>query len=287
MKYQLIKEHCSLYAVEKMCKLLEVSKSGYQKWLTRGPSKRQREDEKLVRHIISIFLLNRRVYGSPRITGALRLLGHRVNKKRVERLMRENNIIAGLKAAFKPKTTDSNHKLPISPNRLKELGQPRKKNQVWVSDITYILVGGSWSYLCMVMDLFTREIVGYTLATHMKTSMVIETLHKAVLRHRPSPGLMFHSDRGVQYASREFRTQLKLHGFQQSMSAKGYCYDNAAAESFFKSLKYEEVNLNSYANHEIADARLFDYIEVFYNRQRLHSSLGMISPAQFAERNTA
>ena len=286
MKFKLIKANRSLYPVEKMCQILEVSKSGFRKWLTRGLSKRQQEDQLLLKHILAIFKQNRQSYGSPRMTGALRLLGFRVNQKRVERIMRENNVSAAAKKTFRPKTTDSSHKLAISPNLLRK-NKPAAAGQIWVSDITYIMVGESWVYLCMIMDLFTREIVGYTLAEHMRASMVVETLQKAVSRYQPGQGLLFHSDRGVQYASGKFRRWLTHFGFEQSMSAKGYCYDNAAAESFFKSLKIEEVYRNRYVAFEEAASAIFDYIEIFYNKRRLHSSLGMMSPADFAAKHAA
>lgn len=264
-----------------MCKILSVSKSGYYKWQNPLPSKKLYSDAHLLKEIKLIFDENMRVYGSPRITLELRDLGFRVGENRVARIMRENRIFVEVKPQFRVQTTDSDHDLPISPNLLNQNFDVDQPNAVWASDITYIRIASKWYYLCVILDLFNREVVGYTLSSHMKTSMILETLHKAVKKKRPGKGVIFHSDRGSQYASKEFRKWLKYYGFVQSMSGKGNCYDNAVVESFFGRFKVEEVYRNIYGNSKFAGTRIFYYIECFYNRKRRHSCNGGKSPLQY------
>jgi len=281
LKFEYIKQNREYFSVEEMCRILNVSKSGYYKWLTPRASRRTVSDEELLRMIKEIFKNSMENYGSPRITQALHDLGYRVGKNRVARIMRENHIFVRIKPQFKVKTTDSNHDLPISPNLLEQNFDVPEANSVWASDITYVRVGSKWFYLCVILDLFNREVVGYTFSPHMKTSMVIETLHKAMVKKQPGRGLIFHSDRGSQYASLDFRRWMKYYGFKQSMSGKGNCYDNAAVESFFGRFKVEEVYKNSYKTFEHARERIFYYIECFYNRKRIHSSNNGKSPFQY------
>lgn len=265
-----------------MCKVLKVSKSGYYKWVNPQPSRRVITDEQLLQEIKDIFKDSMGNYGSPRITIELRERGYKVGENRVARIMKENRIFVQVKSQFKVQTTDSNHDLPISPNLLKQNFNVDEANTVWASDITYIKIASTWFYLCVILDLFNREVVGYTLSPHMKSSMVVETLHKAMIKKQPGRGLIFHSDRGSQFASGEFRQWLKYYGFNQSMSGKGNCYDNAPVESFFGRFKVEEVYKNIYKTFEYAQQRIFYYIEIFYNRKRKHSWNKGKSPFQYA-----
>lgn len=270
-----------------MCHAFDVSKSGYYKWVNPQPSRRAVTDEQLLKEIWKIFEESMKNYGSPRITQELRELGYRVGKNRVARIMRENKIFVRLKPQFRVQTTDSNHNLPISPNLLKQNFNVPKPNSVWASDITYVRIASKWFYLCVILDLFNREVVGYTLSPHMESSMVVDTLHKAMRNKRPGRGVIFHSDRGSQYASCEFRKWLKYYRFTQSMSAKGNCYDNAVVESFFGRFKVEEVYKNIYHTFDYATQRIFYYIECFYNRTRKHSSNKGKSPFQYAAKLVA
>jgi putative transposase len=266
-----------------MCKELGVSRSGYYAWGKRPVSPREQANAALSREIREVFEQSRGTYGSPRITAALRDRGHTVNEKRVARLMRAAGISAPGKARFRVQTTDSDHDLPISANRLEQNFKVSAPNLVWVSDITYVATDAGWGYLCAIKDLFHDEIVGWSFERHMRTEMVIAALRDAVRKKRPQPGLIFHSDRGSQYASHEFREELKKFEFLSSMSRKGNCYDNAPSESFFGRFKVEEVYRKKYRNHEEGKINIFDYIECFYNRTRKHSRLGYMSPVQYLE----
>lgn len=267
--------------------MLNFSRSGYYKWLNSGQSKRKRDDAALLAIIRPLFLKFRKRYGSPRIFREMKALGYRISRKRVERIMRENKLISTYRKRRKPKTTDSKHDNPVSPNLLNRDFTAALPDQKWVSDITYISSRGGWLYLCMIKDLCTKEIVGWSVANHMRTSMVIQALEYAVLQRQPAAGLIFHSDRGSQYASNSFREKLTDHKMIQSMSGKGNCYDNAAAESFFATLKCELIFHMEIADLEHAEKVLFEYIEIFYNRQRRNSSIGYISPAEFAAKLAA
>ena len=208
-----------------------------------------------------------------------------IGENRVARLMKEGKIKAENRRKRKPRTTDSNHRLPVVPNRIQQDFQATGVNQKWVSDITCIRVGSEWQYLCVILDLYNREVVGWSLAEHMRTDLVTEAYRKARAKRMPEEGLIFHSDRGSQYASHEFRRLLEANSVTQSMSRKGNCYDNAVAESFFRTLKVEEVYTKIYRDGQEARRNLFDYIEVHYNRKRRHSSLGYLSPIEFYHRN--
>jgi len=221
-------------------------------------------------------------YGSPRITKELRDRGFPASKERVERLMRENSIRARHKRRFKA-TTDSRHSLPVAPNRLDRDFTPTAPNQVWTADLTYIWTDEGWLYLAVVLDLFNREVVGWSIKPRMMADIVIDALTMAWFRKRPSPGLIHHSDRGSQYASHAFQSRLKEYDMVCSMSRKGNCWDNAPTESFFNSLKNERVHGTRYRTRAAAEADLFDYIEPFYNRRRKHSTLGYASPMKFLE----
>jgi putative transposase len=265
-----------------MSKMLKINRSSYYKWRKSGQSKKKRDDANLAEIIRSLFLKFKKRYGSPRIFREMKALGYRLSRKRVERIMRENKLISTYRKQRKPKTTDSQHDKPISPNLLNRDFTAALPNRKWVSDITYISSRSGWLYLCMIKDLCTKEIVGWSVAAHMRTSMVIQALNYAVMQRQPSAGLIFHSDRGSQYASNLFREKLKSFEMAQSMSGKGNCYDNAAAESFFATLKCELIFHLEITDLKHAEKVLFEYIEIFYNRQRRNSSIGYISPADFA-----
>jgi putative transposase len=263
--------------VEKMAQYFKVSVSGFYKWF-KVKSRLNDRRERMAALVKSVFEEFNRVYGSPRIVKELRARGHKISRRYVELLMRLNGWRAVLKPVFKVQTTDSNHDLPISPNLLMQNFTVKEINKVWVSDITYIRVGSAWLYLCVILDLANREVVGWQLSRRMDSRILVSALLKAVANRKPPAGLIFHSDRGSQYASKVFRRWLKRFGMIQSMSRKGNCYDNACAESFFHSLKVEEVYRNKYNTEERARARIFNYIEGFYNSVRRHSTLNYESP---------
>lgn len=283
MKFQFIKKHRSSFPVWKMCYLLDISRSGFYVWVKHKKSKKALETQKLENVIRDIFYKYKGIYGSPRITSELRETGHKMSVNRVAKIMRNIGLSGQIKTKFKVLTTNSAHPYPISPNLLEQEFDVREANKVWVSDLTYIKLASGWSYLCVILDLFSRKIVGWSLADHMRTEMVIEALERAVRQNKPKRGLIFHSDRGSQYASYEFRNELNKYGFASSMSRTGNCYDNAVAESFFGSLKTEEVYKNEYLNILETRRSIFEYIEVFYNRHRRHSYLGYKSPITFEQ----
>lgn len=260
-----------------MAQYFKVSVSGFYKWLKVKSHLNDRR-ERMAALVKSVFNQFDGVYGSPRIAKELRARGHKISRRYVELLMRLNGWRAVLKPVFRVQTTDSNHDLPISPNLLKQNFTVKEINKVWVSDITYIRVGSAWLYLCVILDLANREVVGWQLSRRMDSRILVNALLKAVGNRKPPAGLIFHSDRGSQYASKVFRRWLKRFGMIQSMSRKGNCYDNACAESFFHSLKVEEVYRYKYDTEERARARIFNYIEGFYNSVRRHSTLNYESP---------
>lgn len=264
-----------------LCKTLQVSRSGFYAWLDRPESGRARANRELDQLIHGIFDESRGIYGSPRVFRTLRHRGLSCGENRVARLMRSAGLRSKTRRRFRVKTTDSNHSFPIAPDLVGREFRVAAANQVWVSDMTYIPTDDGWLYLAVTMDLFSRKIVGWSMAPSMHTAIVVDALTMAINRRRPEPGLVHHSDRGSQYASEAFRGKLVSHGLLASMSRKGNCYDNAAMESFFHSLKTELVSHEQYRSHDHARASLFDYIEVFYNRQRLHSTLGYMTPFDF------
>jgi len=286
MKYQFIDKYRSVYRVEKMRRILNIGRSSYYMWKNRIKSMRDREIEKLVFTINLVHGKSRRIYGSPRISAELRASGIRCGKNRVARLMRENGIMAKTKRRFKI-TTDSKHKLPIAENLLKQEFTVDAPNKTWTGDITYIWTKQGWMYCAVVLDLFNREIAGWSMRKRITKDIVVEALTMAIHRKRPQAGLIFHSDRGSQYASHEFRNLLKKHKIIQSMSGKGTCYDNAVTESFFHTLKTELVYFEKYSTRSEAYQGIFEYIEIFYNRFGRHSSLGYVSPVDFCKLSMA
>jgi putative transposase len=282
VKYAFIEQHCDSYPVQALCAALEVSDSGFASWQRGdGPSK-WLSDSALLKLIKQVHAETKAAYGSPRIFQEIKARGHPVSEGRVERLMRENGIRARHKRRFKA-TTDSRHSLPIAPNRLEQNFTTERPDQVWTADITYLATGEGWLYLAMVLDLHTRQIVGWAMRERMTEDLVIDALRMAWFRRRPKPGVIFHSDRGSQFCSQAFRAELGKYGMLASMSRKGNCWDNAPSESFFNSLKNERVHGTCYETRADARADVFDYIEVFYNRSRRHSALGGISPMSFYE----
>lgn len=269
------------------CETVEASRSGYYDWRGRPQSERASENARLVEDIKRVHAKSRGLYGSPRVAEALKTEGQLVNEKRIARLMNENEIKSKTHKKFKVCTTNSNHNLPIAPRVCKTEDVPTAvmaADQVWVGDITYIETAEGWLYLSIFLDLFTRKVVGFSLANHMRSEMVIEALQIGINRQNVEPGtLIIHSDRGVQYAAKEFRDKLHEEDFIASMSRRGNCWDNAFAESFFRTLKVELVYLTKYLTRAEAAAEIFEYIEVFYNRERLHSSIGFMTPIQFEQ----
>lgn len=281
MKFAFIKANLGSFAIRPVCRVLEVSVSGYYAWLKRPESQRATRRAALAEKITVVHQNNRSIYGSPRVYKALKAEGEAVCENTVARVMQEHQIRPKTKPKFIPRTTDSNHQQPVAQNRLDRQFKAELPNQKWAVDITYIPTDEGWLYLAGVLDLCSRKIVGWSMADHMKTDLVSDALTMAIVRRGPHPGLLHHSDRGVQYASDAYQHLLQVHGMQSSMSGKGDCWDNACAESFWATLKKELVNHEQYATCEHARQSIFEYIEVFYNRQRLHSSLGYLSPEAF------
>ena len=268
------------FGVERMCKTLEVSKSGYYAYKLRPKNKREIERAELLKEIKIVFKSSRELYGSPRITAALLSKGIQCNKKRIARIMHNNGIKAKTVRKYKA-TTNSKHKLPVASNLLNQKFEAKDPNKVWTGDITYIWTKKGWLYLAIVLDLYSRRVVGWHIDNYMTKELVIKALKKAVVSRKLNPNIIFHSDQGIQYASNEFRSVLSNEGIEQSMSRKGNCYDNAVSESFFHTLKTELVYFEKYDSREDAKLSIFEYIEVYYNRNRIHSSIGYKSPAQF------
>jgi len=263
-----------------MCRVLEVSRSGYYRWLRRKPSWRAVDNEKLDAEIREIYDGSKGRYGSPKITQELQDRGRQVSKSCVARRMRQ----AGLRSKVRRKyrvTTDSKHHFPVAPNLLERNFTTTASDKTWVSDITYLATRTGWLYLTVIIDLFSRLVVGWALSSSLSHDMVVTALKRAIRRRRPGKGLVFHSDRGVQYACNDFREELDKYGFIQSMSRKGDCWDNAVAESFFGIMKTELVYHERYEGHQDTLHSIFEYIEVFYNRQRRHSTLGYLCPAEY------
>jgi transposase InsO family protein len=272
---------CSEYPLGELAWALEVSRSGYYRWLERPESKRAQAARELTMHIQRIHEQSRKCYGSPRIYQALRRQGIPTSENRVARLMKSAGIKARSKRAFRPRTTDSKHPNPIAANHLKASPPPAAPNQIWVADITYVWTLSGWIYLAALMDLFSRKIVGWALSQTLETSLVKEALRRALATRRPAAGLLHHSDRGSQYASSAFRALLHSWQIEPSMSGPACCYDNAAMESFWSTLKTELIYQTSFQNIQEARTALFDYIELFYNSKRLHSALNYQSPVDF------
>lgn len=271
------------FPTKMMCRILKVSRSGYYAWKERDTSRRAKENEVLAQEIEEIHGESRKTYGSPRIREELRARGRNVGRKRVARIMREKGLYGRRRRKFK-NTTNSNHKHPVAANILARNFTVDKPDKVWVADITYIWTLEGWIYLAVILDLFSRRVVGWSMAAHMRTELVEDALRAALGHREPSEdGLLFHSDQGSQYASDDYRKALCAAGIERSMSRKGECWDNAVAESFHSTLKTELVHRTIFLTRETAKTTIAEWIEVFYNRQRRHSTIGYSTPVAFEE----
>jgi transposase InsO family protein len=269
------------YSISDLCRALRVPRSSYYARRRRVPGTRAVENQRLQKTLREIFESHRGVYGSPRLAACLQQQGIFCSRNRVARHMRALRLKARQKRAFRPKTTDANHSHPIARNLLATQPRPQQANRVWVGDITYVRTDQGWLYLAAVMDLYSRKIVGWSTSGSLETPLVKEALTQALRDRRPAPGLLHHSDRGCQYASSAYRALLHSHQVRPSMSAAGNCYDNAAMESFWSTLKTEWLHDRHFATADQARLAIFDYIETFYNPRRLHSALGYLSPVDF------
>jgi putative transposase len=275
------------HSIASLCQHLEVSPSGYYDWLKRRdcPGPRAAENQNLAKKIGQIHLNSRKTYGSPRIMHELRKQGCRHGRNRIARLMQEENLCGRQQRRYRVRTTNSNHDEPIAPNRLAEAPKATAPNQLWVADITYIQTQAGWLYVAAILDLYSRKIVGWAMSERIDTSLVLRALMMALLHRNPPAKLLFHTDRGVQYAAGDFRKALTEAKLIPSMSRKGNCYDNATMESFWSTLKLELIYRHDFQNRSEARLAIFDFIEIFYNRQRSHSSLGYLSPLDFELQN--
>lgn len=285
MRYAVITRHRGEYPLRLMCRVLEVSPSGYYAWLKRPPSWHAIIDDVLMAHVRIAHVESGATYGAPRVHDELRAAGLPTSRKRVARLMREGGLVARIPKKRYAPTTDSNHTDPIAPNLLERAFDVNSVglNQVWVSDITYIPTHEGMLYLATVLDLASRKCVGWAMRTTLEVELVLSALHMAWHARRPAPGLIFHSDRGSQYASTAFRAALATYGMIASMSGKGNCYDNAVAESFFSTLEFELIMKHDWHTREDARRAVFRYIETWYNPRRRHSTLGSISPVEYEQ----
>lgn len=283
MKFAFIQKHLTGFPVDMVCEVLQVSRSGYYVWRSRRTSARKHRRQVLAEKIRQVHEANRRVYGSPRVCRALREQGEAVCENTVAKVMKSQGIRGKTKRKFVPRTTDSVHQQPVASNVLDRRFDAELPNRKWAADITYIPTDEGWLYLAGVLDLCSRKVIGWSMADHMRTDLVSEAMSMALIHRQPDRAapLLHHSDRGVQYASDDYQKLLTDHGIRISMSGKGDCWDNAVMESFWSTLKSELVNDAHYATREQARQSIFEYIEVFYNRQRLHSTLGYQSPEAF------
>lgn len=281
MKFAFIKEHRRRWPVQVICRVLKVARSGFYAWLKRKPSARQIRQEKLLEKIRIAHRENQELYGSPRVHRALLIDGEVVSRNTVAKLMRQAKIRAKSRRKFVPRTTDSRHGKPIAENLLQRDFTATRPNSKWIADITYVPTDEGWLYLAGVLDCYSRKIVGWSMSETMPAELVADALKMALLQRQPESELIHHSDRGVQYASDGFQQLMIENRITASMSGRGNCYDNAMMESFWATLKTELIYLNHYATREQARQSIFQYIEVFYNRKRLHSSLGYLSPESF------
>ncbi|WP_096186060.1 IS3 family transposase [Evansella halocellulosilytica] len=283
MRFEFIEKHSSEFSVKKMCKVLQVSRSGYFKWKKREVSQQELRKREIQDRIEYHFKDSHGIYGSPKITQMLWKENYQVSQRTVSKYMNELGLRSCVSKKFKVVTTDSNHANPIAPNKLDQNFRIAAPNKVWGADITYIPCRQGKLYLAVILDLCTREIVGWSLKGHMANEIVLEALENAYESKNPNKDLIHHSDRGTQYASKEYRQRLESYGMEASMSRTGNCYDNACVESFFSVLKKELLKGRRFKTKEQAYTSMFQYIEFFYNRKRIHSSIGYLSPMQYAK----
>ena len=286
MRFGFVEQHARSYPVRLMCRVLEVSPSGYYAWRLRPESLRAVANQQLLQDLRRLQARHHGRYGSPRMHAALRAEGRGCSRGRIERLMRRNGIRALAGRRFRPCTTDRRHLLAVAPNLLGQQFLSPAPSRIWLADITYIPTGEGWLYLAAVLDLATRRIVGWAMRDHMRTELALAGLMMAAQRQRPAPGLIHHSDRGSQYPPGAYVEQLAVIGATPSMSRTACCHDNARMESFFHTLKVELVHQRRWATDDEARRDLFAYIEGYYNRQRIHSALGYLTPEQ-AEREAS
>lgn len=267
-----------------MCKALKISKSSYYEWLTREPSNREERNKQLSKEIKSIHQASYKTYGSPRIYEELRCRGIKISRRKVAKMMKRMGLRSQIKLKYKPNTTNSKHNLYVAPHLLNREFKVDAPSKVWVSDLTYIETGEGWLYLTVVIDLYDRKVIGWALSETMHANeTTIAALKMAILNRKPTNGLIFHSDRGVQYACADFVKILDKHHLQASMSRKGNCWDNAVAESFFKTIKVECIYRTIYATKKHAKADVFSYIEIWYNLRRRHSALNYATPLEMEQ----
>ena len=282
--YRFIRGHATEYAVTTLCRVLEVSKAGYYAWCTRPPSARAQGEAALVTAIRAVHAASQRTYGSPRVHRELRAQGRRHGVKRVARVMRAHGLRAKRVRRFRV-TTQSAHAHPVAPNVLARQFHVAEPDRVWVGDLTYLPTREGWLYLAVVLDLASRRVVGWAMRHTLAQALTVDALAMALQRRRPAPGLLHHTDRGVQYAAHAYRARLAAHGVTASMSRKGDCWDNAVAESFFATLKRELVDGADWPTREAARTAVFAYLETWYNRRRRHSALGYMSPDEFEQQH--
>lgn len=284
MRYHFINRLKKAYPIVLMCKVLKVRRSSYYAWKNRSSSQQAEKNKKLIPLVRQIHKESGGTYGTRRISKALQAMGIPCGRSRARTLMKMAGIVAKQKKKFRV-TTDSKHNLPVAPNLLDRKFDVEKPNHFWVSDITYVWTAQGWLYLAVIIDLFSRQIVGWSINSRINRKLVADALRMAVWHRKPAPGLIFHSDRGSQYCSNDFQKLLKTYKMICSMSRKGNCWDNAVAESFFGSLKMERIFHRNYQTREEARRDIIDYIEMFYNSRRIHSYLGYVSPREFESRH--
>jgi len=285
VRYACIAQHRDEFPVLLMCRLLKVSRSGFYAWCTREPSARALADDVLLAQVRLVHLESDRTYGAPRVHEELRDQGHHVGKNRVARLMRTEGLVAR-RPRSAVRTTDSSHGEPVAPNLVARQVAPDAHpalNRVWVSDITYVPTRAGWLYLAVVLDLASRRCVGWAMGVSLEATLALSALRMALRTRRPPPGLIHHSDRGVQYACQAYRALLAQHGAVASMSRRGDCWDNAVAESFFATLECELIGRHAWATHAEAQQAIFKYIETWYNSRRRHSTLQYQSPINYEQ----
>ncbi len=283
MRYAFIENHSQEWPVSLQCRLLEVTRSGFYAWRHRETAQRVQREAEVTEQIRRAYVASRQTYGAPRIHQELLAQGRKCNRKTVAKYMRKAGIAAKTHRRLRIRTTDSNHTHPIAQNILNRNFTASRKNEIWLMDITYIPTREGWLYLAAVEDLYTRQIVGWSMSDRIDSRLVVDALEMALLQRTPGEPLIVHSDRGVQYASEHCQRLLQAQEITCSMSRKGDCWDNAPMESFFATVKKELVHHETYLTRAQARQSLFEYIEVFYNRTRRHSALGYLTPAQFAE----
>jgi transposase InsO family protein len=284
VKFAFILAEKAFYTITMLCRVLDVSRSGFHAWRGRPQAPRVRSDAQLAVQVAAVHKRSRKAYGSPRVHAELRAKGVRVGKKRVERLMRENGLEARRKRRFR-KTTDSKHSHPIAPNLVARKFEVTAPNRVWVTDVTAIWTLEGWLYLAAILDLYSRRVVAWAVSANNDTLLALAALQAGLRARRPAAGLVHHSDRGSPYASADYRAALACHGVVASMSRKGDCWDNAVAESFFATLRAELVDHQLYATHQSATSSIGDYVDNFYNVERRHSFLGYLNPIEFELRS--